>query len=106
MPNAVFRSFARFEDARRARDELIASGFPASAVELRSLEDEAGPVAGNFTVGDGRPARGSRDRYERNFADSASSGTNLLVVSAQDETQRERAEVLLAALGGSRAGTA
>lgn len=105
MPHTLLRSFARFEDARSARDQLVAAGLPASAVEVRSLEDEAGPVEGNFAIGNGRVARGSRDAYDLNFA-PASQGTNLLVVEVEDHALRDRAESMLEGLGGTDPGTA
>lgn len=105
MPHTLLRSFARFDDARSARDRLVAGGLPASAVEVRSLEDEAGPVEGNFAIGNGRAARGSLDAYALNFA-GASHGTNLLVVETADDAQRARAESMLDGLGGTDPGSA
>lgn len=105
MSHTLLRSFARFEDARSARDRLVAAGLPPSAIEVRSLEDEAGPVEGNFAIGNGRLARGSRDAYHLNFAD-ASQGTNLLVVEAEDEAQRDQAVATLDGLGGTDPGSA
>lgn len=105
MPHTLLRSFARFEDARSARDRLVAGGMPASAVEVRSLEDEAGPVEGNFAIGNGRAAHGSRDAYALNFAGTPQ-GTNLLVVEAEDDAQRDRAESMLDGLGGTDPGVA
>jgi hypothetical protein len=104
MQQTLMRRFEHFEDAQRARERLIAGGLPEGDVELRSLADEAGTEKGNFTVGNGAPARGAHDAYELNFGRAESAGENLLVVQTQDDQQRARIEVMLDRMGGQPAG--
>lgn len=104
MQQTLMRRFQRFEDAQRARERLIEGGLPEGDVELRSLADEAGTEKGNFTVGNGAPARGGHDAYELNFGKAESTGENLLVVQTQDDQQRARIEVMLDRMGGQAAG--
>ena len=105
MSQPLLRSFTRFEDASAAREALIASGLPSECVELRVIDDEAGPVEGNFVAGNGRreegdgPSRGivagGEIPYERNFAATVSRGAHLLIVTAADETRRIEARDIL-----------
>jgi hypothetical protein len=124
MSAPLLRTFGRFEDASSARDALVAAGLPPSAVAFRVIEDEAGPVEGNFVAGNGRtesgrtPARGilvgSEIPYDKNFADTVSRGGHLLLVEPADEQQRAQALAILdrfesvdvdqASAGGGRAG--
>ncbi len=50
MSAPLLRSFDRLDDATAARNELVAAGFSPAAVQVRAMEDEAGPVQGYFTV--------------------------------------------------------
>jgi hypothetical protein len=94
-------SFARFEDLEAARAQLLAAGLAPEAVQVRVVDDEAGPVEGNFVSGNGRMAPGGRATadvktgaavdYARNFAATAARGAHLLVVAAADDAQRVRA---------------
>lgn len=58
MENPLIYIFDDFDAAQRARAELIKFGFEAPAVNLDVRDDEAGPVQGNFTVGDNPAAAG------------------------------------------------
>ncbi len=110
MSAPLLRSFDRLDDATAARNELVAAGFSPAAVQVRAMEDEAGPVQGNFTVGNGRtdikpgdsdfvtPA--SPDPYALNFAHPTFRGGNLLVVQAADEAQRQQAMAIVDRFGG------
>lgn len=95
MARPVVQSFDRLDEAERARDALIASGFDAHAVHLAAREDEAGPVQGNFTVGDGKPCR-DEDGYERNFRDVAQRSAILLSVEVTTAEEQAVAARLLA----------
>lgn len=105
MTSPLIRSFERFEDALQARDSLITGGMPAGAVQLRVIEDEAGPVEGNFVSGNGRTSDGKTPAmgvlaggdipYDSNFANTVSRGVHLLIVEAADDTQRQQAESVL-----------
>ena len=109
MSTPLICSFERFEDAELARARVLAQGLPAAAVALRVIDDEAGPVEGNFVSGNGRPERSSPPDavvtggvipYERNFARTVSRGVVLLSVDVGDGAQRQRLATLLAGHGG------
>ena len=52
--NGLVRSFATLERAEAARSAVLSLGVSSDAVQLQVLQDEAGPVEGNFLVGNGR----------------------------------------------------
>ena len=102
-------SFATFEDAVRAREALLQGGFGEDEVVLDTLADEAGPVEGNFLVGNGRPSgeRTSRPHlvggtrippYKDNFGATVERGWHLLRVACADGDRVEQARSLLAGL--------
>jgi hypothetical protein len=102
--DALMHSFDRFEDARGAREALIAAGLPGDAVELRVIEDEAGPVEGNFVIGNGRGEDDNSSttqlldapsRYEPNLERPVSRGVHLLLVQPANEMQRQQAQAVL-----------
>ena len=104
MPAPILISFDSFEAATAARQELVAAGLPPAAVQLREMEDEAGPAEGNFVIGNGRRATGGPRAdvqadgdfpYARNFEKTEDPGTHLLVVEAIDEAQRAKAVEIL-----------
>jgi hypothetical protein len=102
MTFQIVRTFRVFAAAERARDELLAAGFPRDAVELSVTDDEAGPEQGNFTVGDNPKVKGGED-YSRTFAhDPAASHDHCIItVVAADRAQLERAEMILAQHGAT-----
>lgn len=103
--------FDRFEDAQRAYDELRAQGFSPDELQWQASDDEAGPVKGNFWVGnadpelaDGKSGTDSRgeekDTYDRDFANPSQVGGNILLVSAQAD--QGRAGAIASRLGGTQ----
>jgi hypothetical protein len=101
----LLRTFARFEDAEAARERLLSAGLPRTSVQLQNLQDEAGPVEGNFVTGNARTrdgdllAMGSSRvgelPYEGNFNDTVHRGVHLLVVEPADDAQRGEAVAIL-----------
>lgn len=87
MANTLVKSFDNFPAAEKARDALIASGFSSSSIQLSAREDEAGPAAGNFTVGDAS----GKERYEDDYSRVVHRGNYLLLVDAEDDDQASRA---------------
>ena len=73
MEPALIYVFDDFDAAQQARGELIQYGFSNDAVELRISDDEAGPVQGNFTVGDACHATPGSD-YASTFGTVAHRG--------------------------------
>ena len=110
MSNEIVKVFDRYEDADHARSALLAYGLDTVQVRLQSNEDEAGPVEGNFLVGNGRRSgRGagvSRSGaehgdlpYERNFGRPELRGLHLLLVDVPVDEQRRAAEEILEGFG-------
>ena len=103
---ALLRSFDSFEHAEAARSALLTAGVAPGAIRVEVLQDEAGPVEGNFLVGNGRPSAGARSRiapgggpdapYEHNLSKVITRGVFLLVVDSIDPASRARMEELLA----------
>jgi hypothetical protein len=96
MPDPLVVTFDRLADAEAARHALIDAGFAPASVHLASREDEAGPVQGNFTVGDGHPDTHGNP-YELNFEDVVQRGTLLMTVEVEDAERRRVAERILRA---------
>ena len=111
--NILIRIFDHLPDAERARNRLLADGFPAHAVQLDAGDDEAGPVQGNFTVGNrdtltSRLERvinalfgGDNHMYLRNYGKTAFRGMVRLVVATRHAEEQERAHAIVQACGGS-----
>jgi hypothetical protein len=97
--NGLVRSFATLEHAEAARTAVLSFGVSADAVQLQVLQDEAGPVEGNFVVGNGRAAPDS-SAYEANFANTVARGSCLLMLLSIPENQRSNVEAALNEFGG------
>ncbi len=108
----LIRIFDHFTDEERARGALLADGFAAHAVQLDMGDDEAGPVQGNFTVGNrdtftGRFERainavfgGDNHVYRRNYGTTAFRGMFRLIVAVGTAQERERAHAIVQACNG------
>lgn len=114
MPNPLVRVYRNLAAAEQARTQLLASGFLADHVHLSARDDEAGPVEGNFIVGNGigdeRHRRGigasldsssrfNNDIYEQDYQSQASGGNYVLLVDAEAEPDRQRACDIMDRLG-------
>ncbi len=114
MANTLVRAYDSLSHADNVRKELLASGFPSSSVHLASKEDEAGPVQGNFTVGNADSDKGvvrglvelltggEDDSYRDNYSDVEQRGTCLLTVDANDDEQLARASDILNRSGAKK----
>jgi hypothetical protein len=98
MEKPLIYVFDDFNTAERVRDELLDWGFDRTGVELTVREDEAGPVQGNFTVGDCPRVTGSTD-YKHTYAKVTQRGTCMLTITPLDPTQSQYAIALLARYG-------
>ncbi|WP_426101250.1 hypothetical protein [Massilia sp. TSP1-1-2] len=98
MVNAVVRIFDAFERAQVAREALLAEGFEASDILVSVANDEAGPVHGNFTVGNS-PVESDSHTYERNYANPARNVHCIMTVAAADAALAGRADAILAQHG-------
>jgi hypothetical protein len=100
MENVIVRTFIHAAAAEQARTELLAAGIPADGVEVTVLTGEAGPVQGNFTVGDAPEIKG-KTAYTHTFAPTAQDDVRdcQITVTAGDAAQAERAAAILDKLG-------
>lgn len=96
--------FDEYADAEGARDALLAAGFSNDAVRLTVRDDEAGPVEGNFTVGNATGAPGGMGEghhtYARNYETIAERGKSMLVLAAAGAEQAAQAAAILDRFGG------
>jgi uridine phosphorylase len=100
MENVIIRTFTQQAAVEEARKELLALGIPADDVEVTIRIDEAGPVQGNFTVGDS-PAVKGKTAYSHTYAPVAQDDVRdcQITVNAGDAAQAERAVAILDRLG-------
>lgn len=98
MNQPVVRIFDVFERAEQARQALLAEGFDAGGVSLHISDDEAGPVKGNFTVGNS-PTESQHHTYQRNYASIGQVAQCILSVDAADAASAARADAILARFG-------
>lgn len=98
MNHAIVRIFDVYDHAQSARDALLAEGFAPDGVTMSIANDEAGPVEGNFTVGNS-PVESQGHTYERNYAKPQQAGQCLITVAADDESSAARAAGILARFG-------
>ncbi len=99
MQQAIIRVFDVFDYAERARDALLHEGFERESVDLSVRDDEAGPVQGNFTVGN-LPMQSAQHTYDRNYANSRQRGHCVLTVQAADSAIAASAVAILDRCGG------
>lgn len=122
MSNTLIRIYDDLSVAQNAREQLLASGFPSSSVHLSSRDDEAGPVEGNFTVGNKDrdtsgatglfrsllgghdDPTGSDDVYTRKFANVVQRGMYMLTVDASNENEAARASDIMNQYGAAQRG--
>lgn len=99
----MLRTFEAYAHAQQAREALLGTGFSPEAVRLESIDDEAGPVEGNFVIGNGRGVNDespAQPDYCSNFERTVERGVHLLVIAVQDDAQRRRVDELVSPLGG------
>lgn len=97
MSDTLVRIYSSMSNAQHARSQLLAAGFPEQNVRLSSTEDEAGPVQGNFTVGNEHP--GTDAHYADDYRNVRQRGTCLLEVLAEDNEQAVRADEIMGRFG-------
>lgn len=100
MATTILRVYDNFSNAENARNALLSCGFSSSRVNLNVKEDEAGPVQGNFIVGN-TPSFGDAGRtYADDYAEVVQRGAYLLRVDADDDDQASLASRIMDRLGG------
>jgi hypothetical protein len=98
MSATVVRIFDVLARAEQARQALLADGFDAAEVELSIVSDEAGPVAGNFAVGNS-PDESVRHTYQRNYATTRETAQCIVSVAAADAVRAGLAASILSRFG-------
>ena len=97
--HAIVRIFDVLDQAEQARRALLAEGYDADAVQMSIANDEAGPVAGNFTVGNS-PVESIHHTYDANYASTRHAGQCLMTVVAADAAAARTAAEILGRFGG------
>lgn len=92
MPNTLIRIFDEFSHADDARNALLHAGFAADELQLITTEDEAGPVQGNFYLGNGNRSDPS---YNGNYADAVNRGTFILTIATGNDGKFSQASDIL-----------
>lgn len=104
MATQMIRIFDQYADAEAARDALLAAGYARDAVRVSVRDDEAGPVEGNFTVGNVTDAPGGAGEashtYARNYEHVAQRGLCMVVLDAAEGPDAAAAAALLDRFGG------
>ncbi|SHG66991.1 hypothetical protein [Massilia sp. CF038] len=99
MEITVTAIFDAFELAEQARAALLAAGFGSEELQMNIANDEAGPVAGNFTVGN-LPTQSQQHTYERNYAGVRQAAQCVLSVACGDQARAAQARQILVRSGG------
>ncbi|HWP17611.1 MAG TPA: hypothetical protein VNO84_00610 [Burkholderiaceae bacterium] len=98
----LVRTFEAYARAEQARTALLAAGFAPDAVQISSIDDEAGPVEGNFVIGNGRDVQDespAQPNYCSNFARVVERGVHVLTVAVHDEAEGRRVDQVVGPLG-------
>lgn len=99
MEQPVVKIFDVFESAQQARAALLTEGFDPDQIDVSVANDEAGPVEGNFTVGNS-PIESDGHTYDRNYAKTNQTAQCLMAVAVPDAATAARADAILARFGG------
>lgn len=102
----MVRVFDSFAAAERARAALLDAGFAAGALQFQVRDDEAGPVEGNFTVGNNAYEGGDKlpvgpHTYARNYARTVQRGHCMIILEIEDGAGAQRASQIMQQLGGA-----
>ena len=98
MSNIIVRLYDSFTVAESACNALLKSGFSVDDIHWTANEDEAGPVQGNFTVGNGNAKDPS---YAGNFADAVHRNIYMIAVDAVDDVKGNLARNILDEFGAN-----
>ena len=91
MTDYALRMYDTLDHAETARKALLAAGYDKEQVQIEAMNSEAGPVAGNFTVGNSsdhsdHSGIGDSGDYAANFKDVSHGAVIKLTVAVEDES--------------------
>lgn len=100
MNDFVLRMYDSLDHAERARQALLAAGYGADQVQVEAMNSEAGPVAGNFTVGNGSDLSdhsgiGDSGDYGENFKGVRQGAIIKLTVAVESDARHAQAMDIL-----------
>jgi hypothetical protein len=113
MPITKIWVFETYDEADKARNALIESGFPHDDVQFTTRQEEAGPVEGNWML----PPRDTDEDKQEGFlhslvadsdeatenytkADVTQRGSFLLTINAQNDNQATQVDDQMRRFGG------
>jgi hypothetical protein len=107
MTDYVLRMYDTLASAELARDALLAAGYSMDQVQIEAMNSEAGPVAGNFTVGNSsdhsdHSGIGDSGDYRDNFKAVHQGPVIKMIVAVDSDMKRAQAIDILDRLGTSR----
>jgi hypothetical protein len=100
MTDFVLRMYDTLDHAEMARNALLAAGYDADQVEIEAMNSEAGPVAGNFTVGNSsdhsdHSGIGDSGDYGDNFKGVSHGAIIKLTVAVESDASHAQANEVL-----------
>lgn len=90
MTEFALRMYDTLDHAETARKALLAAGYDKEQVQIEAINSEAGPVAGNFTVGNrsdhsNHSGIGDSGDYNDNFQSVSHGAIIKLTVAVESE---------------------
>jgi hypothetical protein len=91
MTEFALRMYDTLDHAETARKALLAAGYDKDQVQIEAMNSEAGPVAGNFTVGNSsdhsdHSGIGDSGDYNDNFRGVSHGAIIKLTVAVESES--------------------
>ena len=107
MTDFVLRMYDTLDHAEMARNALLAAGYDRDQVQIEAMNGEAGPVAGNFTVGNSsdhsnHSGIGDSGDYNANFRDVRQGPIIRLTVAVDSDSSHAQANDVLDRVAASR----
>ena len=106
MTDYVLRMYDTLPHAEQAREALLAAGYSKDQVQLEAMNSEAGPVMGNFTVGNSSDTSdhsgvGDSGDYRDNFKAVHQGAIIKLTVAVENDASHAQAMDILDRVDGS-----
>lgn len=100
MTDFVLRMYDTLDHAEMARNALLAAGYDTDQVQIEAMNSEAGPVAGNFTVGNSsdhsdHSGIGDSGDYNENFRGVRQGAIIRLIVAVDSDRSHAKANEVL-----------